>query len=313
MHWITGDPMHVSQGLMTHLTEETAVQLQKATEESATESEPEFIMDQTKQVKAFIEVMGSRASSLNYKYAQNRYNEEDSLVKAAFKELRAANDDDVERCYDAYTNAVLRRDEVGEELGYQETLRKLNGADELKSLMRTFERSTSKKKNFTKAVYLFMKAIKTFAGDFNKSHGLYELTNARGITALKSNEEIFEIVINGCNDPVVHEIMTWWQTSAKLLLQISIALKSQDKQCNVNIIRLKENVANFVQLWVQRLRIYEKKNPIYWKMHMLLCALIPFIEKTGMSGRCSTEGFENKHHVMNQLKRLLAPIARDKL
>ena len=46
---------------------------------------------------------------------------------------------------------------------------------------------------------------------------------------------------------------------------------------------------------------------------MLCCGLIEFVEKTGMAGRCSAEGFENKHHVMNQIKRLMAPIALDKL
>ena len=161
-----------------------------------------------------------QASSLNYKHEQNQYKEEDSLVNSAFKELCVASDDKMDRCYEASTNAVMRRDEVGEELGYyQETLRKLNRADELKSLLQSFERS--KKKNFSKAVYRFVKAIKTFAGNFNKNHGQYRLTNAQGI-------------INGCKNPVVLKIMTWWQTSAKLLLlQILTSLKSQDKECNI--------------------------------------------------------------------------------
>ena len=46
---------------------------------------------------------------------------------------------------------------------------------------------------------------------------------------------------------------------------------------------------------------------------MLCCAFIYFVEMTGMTGRCSAEGFENKHYVMMLLKRLMAPIAQDLL
>ena len=140
--------IHVSQGLMSHVIEEMCIQLQKA----------------------FIKVVTSCESSFAFKYAENWYREEeDSLEKFTFKELHAAADNNaVEEFNEAYTSAVLKRDKVGQELGYHETSQKLNGTEELRSLLDSSERS--KKENFTKTVFLFMKPIKTFAGDFDRNH-----------------------------------------------------------------------------------------------------------------------------------------------
>ena len=194
----TGDPMHVSQGMMTHLTEETVVQLQKVAL-----SEPEFIEDETTKVRAFIETMASRENSFAYKHAESLYKKEDRLVQSTFNNRRAADDDNVARCYDSYTAAVMQIDEVGQQVGYQDTSRKLNRPKELKSLLHNLEKS--KKKNFTKAVYLFMKAIKTFVGDFNKNHGQYELTTARGIKALRAMRKF---MIRSSMDAIIFLLLT---------------------------------------------------------------------------------------------------------
>ena len=62
-----------------------------------------------------------------------------------------------------------------------------------------------------------------------------------------------------------------------------------------------------------RLDSYGNKNPIFWKLHMLCCAFINFVEMTMMTGQCSAEGFENKHYFMRLSKILMAPIAQVKL
>ena len=99
--------------------------------------------------------------------------------------------------------------------------------------------------------------------------------------------------------------------ASKLLLNILVALKSQDKMNEEYIQILKGAVAKFVQEWVICLKTYENKNPIFWRMHMLLYALMAIVKKTGMNGHYSTEGFENKYHGMNHIKRLMASIAQD--
>lgn len=305
------DPMHVSQGLMTHLTEETAVQLA-----AILSQEPGFLERYIQACSVFIQEMATLEKSDGYKKAKNLHNKEQRAVVAADKKLQKAlkqdNEENILEAHEKCTEAIAKREEVDEEQKYIEMLNKINGAKELKALLQDLKKS--KKKDFNKAVFLFMKAIKTFAGDFNKNHGQYELTNARGITALGKRQEILGMVLNGCGNNVnVTIIMTWWFECAGLLFQISIILKDQKKQDGESISKLKELVAKYVQLWMDCLSKYSDKNPIFWKLHMFLCTLIDFFDTSGMTGRCSAEGFENKHHVMNKLKRLMAPIAMDKL
>jgi hypothetical protein len=313
-----GEPMHVSQGLMTHLTKQTATQLERLN----LDTEDDFISILTVEVEEHIKLMDELQKSVDYKNAKRAYNKADRLVKTNHNQYTQAIDDGeeeeeediIDNYFKEFEEAASRRDELGEENGYISMMKRIQGGQELKSLMVIFNKS--KKKNFNKAAYIFMKAVKTFAGDFNKGHGVHELTNALGIRALEQRQKIYDTVISGCNDIGVAKVMDWWLSCANLLYHISIMLKSQDKLDEEDIRKLKDLVVDYVYIWKNQLETYiniQNQNPIFWKMHMLCCGLIEFVVKTGMAGRCSAEGFENKHYVMNQIKRLMAPIALDKL
>ena len=310
-----GEPMHVSQGCMTHLTKQTATQL----ESLDLGTEDDFISISTVEVEEHIESMDELQGSIDYKNARSAYNKADRLVKRKHTQYTQAIDDDdeeeddIDNYFKEFEEAASQRDELGRQNGYISMMKRIQGGQELKSLMVTFNKS--KKKNFNKAAYIFMKAVKTFAGDFNKGHGVHELTNSLGIRALEQRQKIYDTVISGCDDIRVAKVMDWWLNCANLLYHISLMLKSQDKLVEEDICKLKGLVVDYVCVWRNQLETYIKQNqnPIFWKMHMLCCGLIEFVEKTGMAGRCSAEGFENKHHVMNQIKRVMAPIALDKL
>jgi hypothetical protein len=49
-------------------------------------------------------------------------------------------------------------------------------------------------------------------------------------------------------------------------------------------------------------------NSIFWKVHVSLCCFVNFCEKTGMGGRASAEGFENKHYLLGIIKAMMKPI-----
>ena len=71
---------------------------------------------------------------------------------------------------------------------------------------------------------------------------------------------------------------------------------------------LKCKVASFLGVYIGQREYAWTKNPITWKLHTLVCCLIPFDELTGMIGRVSTEGFENNHFRIAAIKRLLSPM-----
>ena len=90
-------------------------------------------------------------------------------------------------------------------------------------------------------------------------------------------------------------------------------MKSQEKLSDEKLNKFKDLLANYVNKWKAQLKNYTDKNPIFWKLHMILCGLVWFAEETRMIGLCTTENFENKHFVMSQIKKLMKPIALDLL
>ena len=135
-----------------------------------------------------------------------------------------------------------------------------------------------------------MKALKTYAGDFTKGHGVHELSNAMGIRALDRRKDIYKTVIDGCaGDETVKKIMDWWLDCADTLYHLSVMMKSQKKLEDADIEKLKNLIADYVRKWMPQLELYGDKNQIFWKLHMLMCAFIHFVEMTGMTGQCSAE------------------------
>ena len=103
----------------------------------------------------------------------------------------------------------------------------LNGGKELKELLEAFQKS-KKKNSFNKVVFVFMKALKLYAGDIYKGHGVHELTAMQGMRALEHQKKIYDIVVDTCNnDKEVVDIMKWWLECAGLLYLITLIMKFQ--------------------------------------------------------------------------------------
>ena len=85
--------------------------------------------------------------------------------------------------------------------------------------------------------------------------------------------------------------MDWWLECAEYLLDILLIMKSQEKLEDTTIEKLKDLAVKYVRLWYPMVLLYSiTKNPIFWKLHMFFCGIIPFAVKTKMIGRVSSEG-----------------------
>jgi hypothetical protein len=98
------------------------------------------------------------------------------------------------------------------------------------------------------------------------------------------------------------EVMTWWKNIACHLFEIGKAINSQQK---VNVAKLKRHVVQYSILWKQ---MVTWKNPIFWKLHQMMCSYISFVKGTGMSGLANAQGMENKHCMMGKLKFMMSRI-----
>jgi hypothetical protein len=168
--------------------------------------------------------------------------------------------------------------------------RKIRGTKEFICLANAKGDDSNKRKKLEtlhQAEFLFIQAVRTNAGEFNKQHGTMELMAARGMLALERQDNIYDIAFQAYPDnPVWHEkvkdILEWWRDCAKHLYEMGLLMKSQEKMTPEQLLLLKKHLVFFVT----------KCN------------------KTGMGGRASTEGFENKHHFMALLKVAMKPVMK---
>jgi hypothetical protein len=191
---------------------------------------------------------------------------------------------------------------------------KIRGAKELLKLVNEAN-DRGKKNKLDQAEFIFLQAIRTHAGCFNKQHGTMELTNGLGIMALENHAKIAEALwtaysSNPVRNAAVRVVADWWGELAGYLYVISTMAKSQEKMSGQRFNTFKENVVKYGILWREKVTW---KSPVFWKMHTLECALVNFITVTGMCGRASSEGFENKHFVVALHKEMLAKMAKTTL
>jgi hypothetical protein len=101
--------------------------------------------------------------------------------------------------------------------------------------------------------------------------------------------------------------MDWWLSVAEPLFHMSTIMKSQAKIDGERLRNLKRYITVVGVAWRNKITY---KQPVFWKMHTVECALICFVTIHGMCGRVSAEGFERKHYDMSALKTLLAPMVK---
>ena len=105
-------------------------------------------------------------------------------------------------------------------------------------------------------------------------------------------------------------MMDWALDLCRIGYKLGLIYKSQEKITFERCEELKTNGVLYVCHWVRK---RGKANPIYLKLHMELCALIPFASDKGMCGHFRLEAFEGSHAQNNQLKRCLSSIVQTKV
>jgi len=209
--------------------------------------------------------------------------------------------------------SVVARNEIEEETNFVFLNRQLKGAIELKELIVGSKKQNRDMKHPT---FVFLKAVKAYGGHFNQQHGgSFELTNRRGVKVLENRKDVFDKVVNSefSDDAVkakVTAVMEWWLGCAEELYHISIALLDQTKQDDTKIRAFKKRINNFVHKWISKV---EKNNPVFWKLHMLMCGVVHFVETTRMTSRPDEQGGENKHFELTRLKETMGTIAQNRM
>ena len=309
------DELHARQGMMTHLTTETSVQLGNV--ELAGEND--FTDKLVEDIEGYIAETKQISNSELYKQKRKESKSVDKEVEGAYRMYIDATKkktprDEIEQLRTDFEDLAAEREDMDDEpKSFNEMSKKINGGEELADLLKDFKKS-KKKNSFNKAVFIFIKSLKLFAGDIYKGHGVSELSGMQGMRALEHRQEVYELVVRACeNDEQVVAIMQWWLECADLLYPLSCIMKSQEKLSDEKLKEFKDLLADYVRLWTTQLENYTTKNPVFWKLHMVLCGLVWFAEETRMIGLCTTENFENKHYVMSQIKKLMQPIALDVL
>ena len=161
--------------------------------------------------------------------------------------------------------------------------------------------------------FIFVQGIRSQAGKFNKQHGGLELTGAKSLLLLERREAIERLMKNAYtsdqekNRDVIRVIKDFWLPAAESLYRIGLIMKSQEKMDDVKLDYFENHLVNFLIIWL-KYSSEKKRNPMYWKLHNMLCSVKTFASLYGMIGRVSAEGFENKHVFMHILKELMRPV-----
>ena len=164
-----------------------------------------------------------------------------------------------------------------------------------------------------------MKAIELKVGRFGKSKGGQDLTNKQCLSCAERDirEAIYNHVLKSYEESTdqhrqAKAIMDRWLNILTSLEKVGRYLIRQEKVTSENIADLKYHSCKFVINWILfKKPKKEGTNPLYLKIHILFCVVIPCAERTGMIGRLATEGFENTHFWLGQLKGTLSRLVSD--
>jgi hypothetical protein len=209
----SGDPMHLNQGYMTHLTEETLKQLSDVAGGSG------WAEQRKEEVLAITREEAALAQSNAFKNTKSAYASLDSTVKRCLKKLEKARDDAllpnmIARLETELDDAKSEREYFARGSRYTQMTARIRGGKECIDLVEG--KKKSKLGQLNQAEFVFLRAIRTFAGGFNKQHGQIKLTNAHGIKALERRKDIHDFVCSlyEISNPIcsaeVKKIMEWW-------------------------------------------------------------------------------------------------------
>ena len=166
--------------------------------------------------------------------------------------------------------------------------------------------------------FIFTQAIRCQVGHFCKQHGGLTLTGNRSLSCFERRETISETTAKSWsedeakNKKVIATVKDYWEENAATLHELGLLMKSQEKFDDERLKRFDTLLVSFILNWIKYSNEV-KANPIYWKLHNMFCGLRQFAHLSGMIGRVSAEGFENKHVFMRKLKELMRPIANTRV
>lgn len=128
---------------------------------------------------------------------------------------------------------------------------------------------------------------------------------------IEKREEVYKIIVEskyGSKTTLfVKNWMERWIPLAHDLYHITDICHSQGKVDKEKLYKLKTHIASFVNNWFE---FVYYKNPIFWKLHMLMCGLISYAEKYHMIGRLDEQGMESKHFEMRRHKETMGRISQ---
>jgi hypothetical protein len=296
-----GEPMHVAQGVTTHLNDETFKKLNV----DADDSEDDFFLTQADECLKYIYETLKLEKCQQFIDAKSAHGRIQRQVKKAMNDLKVAEEDGDEDTIELAEELLLEleseRDATNLESEFEFNVCLIRGAKEFEKTINESENNNNTR--MTKQAFLFRSAIRMYAGFFTAMHTSMELSGRRGIRVLTYRQQVYDLVVNGGYLPATKSLVTGtmdtWLALASELLPISIICNDQAKQDEPKIVELSSHTAAFIELWMPFITY---KNWQFWKLHALLCGAAAFIREYGMLGRCNAQGFESKHHEMNRHK-----------
>jgi tetratricopeptide (TPR) repeat protein len=311
----SGEPMHVHMGLVSHATEEATKMLASVGGDKTgwAEKLKQVMVEKARVIRDLEKSQPYLAARRTFNFWKKQY----ELSLKALEEAREAGEDPdhIKYLEEILEEAAEDMKTSSDSTKYGEMNRKIRGAKEFTTVLAAAKKAT-KLERLDQAEYLFLQAIRTKAGKFNKQHGSMELTAARGMLALEHRKAIYDVACQAYEltdqkrNLEVRAILDWWLEIAGYLFRMGELMKSQKKMTKTRLEELELLVVNFAVCWRKEITY---KNPVFWKLHIMECCLMNFIRVTGMSGRMSAEGMENKHFHMAVWKRLMAPIVKTEI
>lgn len=307
-----GEPMHVAQGVTTHLNDEVYKKLNVDVDDS----DGDFFLTQADEcLKSIYDTVELEKCQL-FRNAKSAHGRIQRQVKKAMDDLKVAEEDGNENSIQSAEETLLEleneRDQHNLESEYEFNVCLIRGAKEFEKAINESENNSNTR--MTKQAFLFRSAVRMYAGFFTAMHSSMELSGRRGIRVLDHRQKVYDLVVNGGYSPatkaIVIEIMDTWLALGSELLPISIICNDQEKQDESKIAKLESHIVAFIKLWMP---FVTYKNWQFWKLHALLCNATAFIKEYGMLGRANAQGFESKHYEMAQHKKTMGRISERKL
>ncbi|CAB9513390.1 hypothetical protein SEMRO_588_G171580.1 [Seminavis robusta] len=311
-----GASMHVSQGLMTHLTKAMLNLLKAIDRKAHWRKQLTVIIKDAKNKRPWLE------NKLNDLYKCDRQYE---------RKIKEAT----QWCNNNSVPGVVRQKWIATQQQYheeRESFAKDNAIAAWAHVQQSAALFVDKGEKFLKdsgsrpegeASYMFLQSYQIDCGVlFRVENSGIELTNANGFRVLARADAIANRVDTAySNNPSLNSeakaiMSTCWRPMAKLLLEISTLLKRQDKLTIEDISRLKECSTQYGKLWTQLPSSTGggSEPRVFNKLHTLVDHITCFAERHACVGLVNEEGFEathpRLHTVSSHLKCMVSTSAR---